>query len=51
MNRSLPEGNHFYWREEITTRGDNYSNGGMLEISKDVNSSNGEMLETTQDAN
>ena len=51
MDWSSPEGNHFYWREELTTRGVNYSTGGMLEISLDVIYSYGEMLESTQDAN
>ena len=31
------EGNYFYWREELTTRGVNYSTGGMLETNLDAN--------------
>ena len=48
MDWSSPEGIHFYWRVEITTRGVNYE---MLKTALDVNYSTGGKLETTQDAN
>ena len=51
VDRREPEGNHFYGREEITTKGVNYSTEGMLETTLDVIYSTGEMLETTLNAN
>ena len=47
VDLSSPEGNLFYWREELTARGVNYSTGGMLETTLDVNYSTEGMLETT----